>query len=131
MRISKALSSRVEAIVEAARELSLVKDLETPTLRRLLHLTHPNLEPALSVLGAYQRMPDPEIIGALQKLVEEEGSGNFELPLDGFEVAELIDDQGPPVGNMLRRLLEYRIQQGPLSKEQARKLVVEWKTKQQ
>ena len=131
LRISKALSSRVEAIVEAARELSLVKDLETPTLRRLLHLTHPNLEPALSVLGAYQRMPDPEIIGALQKLVEEEGSGNFELPLDGFEVAELIDDQGPPVGNMLRRLLEYRIQQGPLSKEQARKLVVEWKTKQQ
>ena len=130
LRISKALSSRVGAIIEAARELSVVRDKKASTLRRLLHLTHPNMNPALSVLSAYQQSPDPEILEALRELEEEEGSGNFELPLDGFEVAKLIGEEGPLVGSMLRRLLENRIERGPLSKVQARKLVLEWKTEQ-
>jgi len=41
----------------------------------------------------------------------------------------LIEEEGPPVGVMLRRLLEYQLEQGPLSEETARELVLEWKTK--
>ena len=130
LRISKALSSRIGAIIDAASELSMVRNRQASTLRRLLYVTHPNMDSALAVLSAHQQMPDLEILEALRKLEEEEGSGDFVLPLDGFEVAELIGEEGPLVGRMLRLLLEHRIEQGPLSKDKARKLVLDWKTTQ-
>ena len=130
LRISKALSSRIGAIIDAASELSMVRNRQASTLRRLLYVTHPNMDSALAVLSAHQQMPDPEILEALRKLEEEEGSGDFVPPLDGFEVAELIGEEGPLVGSMLRLLLEHRIEQGPLSKDKARKLVLDWKTTQ-
>ena len=130
LRISKALSSRIGAIIDAASELSMVRNRQASTLRRLLYVTHPNMDSALAVLSAHQQMPDPEILEALRKLEEEEGSGDFVLPLDGFEVAKLIGEEGPLVGSMLRLLLEHRIEQGPLSKDKARKLVLDWKTTQ-
>ena len=130
LRISKALSSRIGEIIDAASELSMARNRQASTLRRLLYVTHPNMDSALAVLSAHQQMPDPEILEALRKLEEEEGSGDFVLPLDGFEVAELIGEEGPLVGSMLRLLLEHRIEQGPLSKDKARKLVLDWKTTQ-
>ena len=108
----------------------MVRNRQASTLRRLLYATHPNMDSALAVLSAHQQMPDPEILEALRELEEEEGSGNFVLPLDGFEVAELIGEEGPLVGSMLRRLLEHRIEQGPFSKNEARKLLLDWKTNQ-
>ena len=64
------------------------------------------------------------------KLEKEEGSGNFELPLDGYQVTQLIGEEGPLVGSMLQRLLETRIERGPLSEEQAKKLILDWKSEQ-
>jgi len=117
------------AIVEAAHELSAVADKQLATLRRLLHVTRPNTEDALVILGAYQQSPENEILEALRQLELDEGTESFDVPLDGFEIAKLIEEEGPPVGVMLRRLLEYQLEQGPLSEETARELVLEWKTK--
>ena len=81
LRMSKALSARVGAIIDAGRELSLIRNKEAPsTLRRAMHLTHPYMDSALALLSAHQQMLDPQILKALRKLEKEEGSGNFELP---------------------------------------------------
>ena len=130
LRMSKALSARVGAIIDAGRELSLIRNKEAPTLRRAMHLTHPYMDPALALLSAHQQMLDPQILKALRKLEKEEGSGNFELPLDGYQVTQLIGEEGPLVGSMLQRLLETRIERGPLSEEQAKKLILDWKSEQ-
>ena len=128
--MSKALSARVGAIIDAGRELSLIRNKEAPTLRRAMHLTHPYMDSALALLSAHQQMLDPQILKALSKLEKEEGSGNFELPLDGYQVTQLIGEEGPLVGSMLQRLLETRIERGPLSEEQAKKLILDWKSEQ-
>ena len=130
LRMSKALSARVGAIIDAGRELSLIRNKEAPTLRRAMHLTHPYMDSALALLNAHQQMLDPQILKALRKLEKEEGSGNFELPLDGYQVTQLIGEEGPLVGSMLQRLLETRIERGPLSEEQAKKLILDWKSEQ-
>ena len=129
VRVPNSLLSKVVAIVEAAHELSAVADKQLATLRRLLHVTRPNTEDALVILGAYQQSPENEILEALRQLELDEGTESFDVPLDGFEIAKLIEEEGPPVGVMLRRLLEYQLEQGPLSEETARELVLEWKTK--
>ncbi len=63
----------------------------------------------------------------LQLRVRElEGDEEFQVPLNGHEVAALIGGEGPFVGRMLDRLMKHRLRTGPLSKEQAIALVQDW-----
>jgi len=128
VRVPNSLASKVAGIVGAAHELSTVTDKRPATLRRLLHATRPNTQDALVILGAYQQSPENEVLEALRQLELDEGTESFTVPLNGFEIAKLIEEEGPPVGVMLQRLLEYRLEEGPLSEERARELVLEWKT---
>ena len=55
-----------------------------------------------------------------------EGEGKFEIPLNGFEVTDLIGSKGPIVGEMLARLMDHRLDVGPISKDLATDLVLKW-----
>jgi hypothetical protein len=42
-------------------------------------------------------------------------------------VAELVGGEGPLVGEMLDRLMEHRVQYGPMVKEEALAMIQEWR----
>jgi hypothetical protein len=96
-----------------------------------LHQTRPNTVQAAALLEAYGQAPSDELFVAIRQLEAEEGEEGFIVPLDGFEVAELIEQQGPAVGVMLRRLMEYRLDFGLISKQEAINLVLNWKIKEE
>ena len=81
------------------------------------------------LLEAYGQAPPHEVLVAMHRLEAEEGTQRFKVPLDGFEVAELIGKEGPDVGATLTRLMEHRLDSGPLSKKEAIALVLDWKNK--
>ena len=58
---------------------------------------------------------------------ELEGDEEFQLPLDGNEIAELIGGEGPLVGEMLARLMDQRLRAGPLLKKDAIALIQDWR----
>ena len=106
-----------------------VADANPSSIRRVLHAIRPNTASAIALLEAYGQAPPDEVLVAIHRLEAEEGTQRFEVPLDGFEVAELIGKEGPDVGATLTRLMEHRLDSGPLSKEEAIALVLDWKTK--
>ena len=112
----------------ASQQLSQAVDVDPPSIRRLLHAIRPNTGSAIALVEAHGQAPPTEVLVAMQRLEVEEGTQNFEVPLNGFEVAKLIEKEGPDVGATLHRLMEYRLDSGPLSKEEATALVLDWKT---
>ena len=129
LRVSKSISSQVAGIVDASQRLMQVADANPSSIRRVLHAFRPNTASAIALLEAYGQAPPDEVLVAIHRLEAEEGTQRFEVPLDGFEVAELIGKEGPDVGATLTRLMEHRLDSGPLSKEEAIALVLDWKTK--
>ena len=129
LRVSKSISSQVAGIVDASQRLMQEVDANPSSIRRLLHAIRPNTASAVALLEAYGQAPPDEVLVAIHRLEAEEGTQRFEVPLDGFEVAELIGKEGPDVGATLTRLMEHRLDSGPLSKEEAIALVLDWKTK--
>jgi poly(A) polymerase len=101
-----------------------------PLLDRLNHLvradcTTRNRERAKE-LAALQ--DDLEL--RIARLSEEENLQQLRPPLDGNEVMERLDvGPGPVVGEALDYLLEQRIERGPMSKEEAYRLIDEWAKK--
>ena len=128
LRVSKSISSQVVGIVGACQQLTQAVDVNPPSIRRLLHAVRPNTASAIAIVEGYGQAPSAEVLTAMHRLEAEEGTQNFEVPLNGFEVAELIGKEGPDVGATLRRLMEYRLDSGPLSKEEAIALVLDWGT---
>tara|TARA_Y100001001_G_scaffold63637_1_gene61020 strand:- start:193 stop:924 length:732 start_codon:yes stop_codon:yes gene_type:complete len=126
-RASNATASRVGAIIDAARVLTEAKKNDHATARRLLHQTRHDLEPAIELLNAYGQPPLPSVLSAIDQVRELEGNEEFQLPLDGNEVAELIGGEGPLVGEMLDRLMDQRLRAGPLSKKDATALIQDWR----
>ena len=129
LRVSKSISSQVAGIVDASQRLTQAVDVSPSSIRRALHAIRPNTASAVALLEAYGQAPSDEVLVAMHRLEAEEGTQRFEVPLDGFEVAELIGKEGPDVGITLSRLMEHRLDSGPLSKEEAIALVLDWKTK--
>jgi len=127
LRVSKSLSSQVAGIMNATRLLTDAVDANPSTIRRLLHATRPTTAEAIALAEAYGQAPPTEVCAAMAQIEANEGTENFTVPLDGFEVAELIEKQGPAVGATLDRLMEYRLDSGPLTKEKATALVLDWK----
>ena len=127
LRVSKTLSSQVAGIMNATRLLTDAVDANPSTIRRLLHATRPTTAEAIALAEAYGQAPPTEVCAAMAQIEANEGTENFTVPLDGFEVAELIEKQGPAVGATLDRLMEYRLDSGPLTKEKATALVLDWK----
>jgi poly(A) polymerase len=128
LRTSNATASRVGAIIEAARVLTEAKKNDQATARRLLQQTRHDLEPAVELLSAYEQPPLPAVLSAIDRVRELEGNEEFQIPLDGNEVAELIGGEGPLVGQMLGRLMEQRLRVGPLSKKEATALIQDWQS---
>jgi poly(A) polymerase len=63
----------------------------------------------------------------IARLTEEENLERIRPPLDGNEVMEhLGTGPGPEVGEALDHLLELRMEQGPIEKEEAYKLLDDW-----
>jgi poly(A) polymerase len=63
----------------------------------------------------------------IARLAEQENLERIRPPLDGNEVMERLGiGPGPEVGEALDHLLELRIEQGPMDKEEAYKLLDEW-----
>jgi poly(A) polymerase len=129
LRVSKSISSQVAGIVDASQRLAQAVDVNPSSIRRALHAIRPNMASAVALLEAYGQAPSDEVLVAMHRLEAEEGTQRFEVPLDGFEVAELIGKEGPDVGTTLSRLMDHRLDSGPLSKEEAIALVLDWKTK--
>ena len=129
LRVSKSISSQVAGIVDASQRLAHAVDVNPSSIRRALHAIRPNMASAVALLEAYGQAPSDEVLVAMHRLEAEEGTQRFEVPLDGFEVAELIGKEGPDVGTTLSRLMDHRLDSGPLSKEEAIALVLDWKTK--
>jgi len=127
LRASKATASRVGAIIDTARALTEANQNDQATARRLLHQTRHDLEPAIELLNAYEQPPLPSVLSAINRVRELEGNEEFQVPLDGNEVAALIGGEGPLVGQMLDRLMEQRLRIGPLSKKDATALIQGWR----
>ncbi|MEC7828459.1 MAG: CCA tRNA nucleotidyltransferase [Actinomycetota bacterium] len=128
LRVSKSIMSQVAGAVGASQQLSQAVDTNPASIRRLLHAVRPNTALAIAIVEAHRQAPPAEVLTAIRRLEAEEGTENFEVPLNGFEVAKLIGKEGPDVGATLDRLMEYRLDSGPLSKEEATALVLDWKT---
>ena len=131
LKVPKTVISQVVGILTATQLLADAIDVQPSAIRRLLHQTRPNTVQAAALLEAYGQAPSDELFVAIRQLEAEEGEEGFLVPLDGFEVAELIEQQGPAVGVMLRRLMEYRLDFGPVSKQEAINLVLNWKIKEE
>ncbi len=131
LKVPKTVISQVVGILTATQHLADAIDVQPSAIRRLLHQTRPNTVQAAALLEAYGQTPSDELFVAIRQLEAEEGEEGFVVPLDGFEVAELIEQQGPAVGVMLSRLMEYRLDFGPISKQEAINLVLNWKIKEE
>ncbi len=131
LKVPKTVISQVVGILTATQHLADAIDVQPSAIRRLLHQTRPNTVQAAAVLEAYRQTPSDELLSAIRQLEAEEGGEDFVVPLDGFEVAELIEQQGPAVGVMLSRLMEYRLDFGPISKQEAINLVLNWKIREE
>jgi len=131
LKVPKTVISQVVGILTATQHLADAIDVQPSAIRRLLHQTRPNTVQAAAVLEAYRQTPSDELSSAIRQLEAEEGGEDFVVPLDGFEVAELIEQQGPAVGVMLSRLMEYRLDFGPISKQEAINLVLNWKIREE
>jgi len=126
LRASNTTASRVAGIIDAARVLTEAKNADQATARQILHQTRRDLLPAIELLNAYDQRPLPAVLSAIDRVRELEGDEEFQVPLNGHEVAALIGGEGPLVGRMLDRLMKHRLRTGPLSKEQAIALVQDW-----
>ncbi|GIT68819.1 MAG: hypothetical protein Ct9H300mP26_5060 [Acidimicrobiales bacterium] len=129
LRVSKSISSQVAGIVDASQRLGAgcrcKSVVDPPGTAR----DPPEYGIGGALFEAYGQAPSDEVLVAMHRLEAEKGTKRFEVPLDGFEVAELIGKEGPDVGTTLSRLMDHRLDSGPLSKEEAIALVLDWKTK--
>ncbi len=131
LKVPKTVISQVVGILTATQHLADARDVQPSAIRRLLHQTRPNTVQAAALLEAYGQTPPDELFAAIRQLEAEEGEEGFVVPLDGFEVAGLIEQQGPAVGVTLSRLMEYRLDFGPISKQEAINLVLNWKIREE
>ena len=131
LKVPKTVISQVVGILTATQHLADALDVQPSAIRRLLHQTRPNTVQAAALLEAYGQTPPEELFAAIRQLEAEEGEEGFVVPLDGFEVAGLIEQQGPAVGVTLSRLMEYRLDFGPISKQEAINLVLNWKIREE
>ena len=128
LRVSNTTATRVSGIINAARILAEAQNEDLPTVRQVLHRTHHHLVSAIELLDAYEQSPPAALLSAIEQIRELEGDEEFQVPLDGHDVATLIGGEGPLVGEMLRRLMEHRLQFGPLSKQEAVALIQDWRS---
>ena len=126
LRASKDLSSKVAQIINAGHVIAQTTTTEPSAIRHLLHTTSPNTLHGISLLEAHGVSANLNLREAIRGIQEAEGEGKFEIPLNGFEVTDLIGSKGPIVGEMLARLMDHRLEVGPISKDLAIALVLKW-----
>lgn len=68
-----------------------------------------------------------ELEARIEELAEKEELSKLRPPIDGNDVMALLGiEPGPLVGEIMRMLLEIRIEDGPYTEEEARQIVREW-----
>lgn len=94
--------------------------------RRLIAEHEPALDAAHATLAAWGRAVPEPFASWLGDVRADEGDGLRRLPVDGHRVMELLGLSGPVVGEALAWLRTQQIENGPLSAERARDLLVAW-----
>ena len=126
LRAPKDLSSKVAQIINAGHVVAQTTTTEPSAIRHLLYKTNPHTLGAVALLEAHGVSANLNLREAIRRIHEVEGEGKFEIPLNGFEVTDLIGSKGPIVGEMLARLMDHRLDVGPISKDLATDLVLKW-----
>ncbi|MDH3189964.1 MAG: CCA tRNA nucleotidyltransferase [Acidimicrobiia bacterium] len=68
-----------------------------------------------------------ELEARIEELAEKEELSKLRPPIDGNDVMALLGiEPGPLVGEIMRMLLEIRIEDGPYTEEEARQIVRKW-----
>jgi len=98
-----------------------------PLLDRLNQLTRADVTTANQFKAKQFRALQEELEERIARLAEEENLEALRPPLDGNEVMERLGlKPGPLVGQALEHLMEIRLEQGPIEKEEAVRLLEEW-----
>jgi poly(A) polymerase len=98
-----------------------------PLLDRLNQLTRADVTTANQFKAKQFRALQEELEERIARLAEEENLEALRPPLDGNEVMEHLGlKPGPLVGQALDHLMEIRLEQGPIDKEEALRLLDEW-----
>jgi len=98
-----------------------------PLLDRLNQLTRADATTANPAKKKALADLQDELEVRIARLAEQENLEAMRPPLDGNEVMEHLGLRpGPVVGQALAHLLEVRIERGPISQEEARRLLDEW-----
>ena len=98
-----------------------------PLLDRLNQLTRADATTANPAKKKALAALQDELEVRIARLAEQENLQAMRPPLDGTQVmAHLGLKPGPVVGQALAHLLEVRIERGPVSEEEAHRLLDEW-----
>jgi poly(A) polymerase len=98
-----------------------------PLLDRLNHLTRADCTTQNPKKAKVLAELQDDLEQRIARLAEEENLAAIKPPLDGHEVmGHLGIPPGPLVGEALEHLLELRMDRGPISKEEAFRLLDEW-----
>jgi poly(A) polymerase len=98
-----------------------------PLLDKLNHLTRADCTTQNPKKAKLLSNLQDELEQRIARLAEEENLAAIKPPLDGHEVMGHLDlPPGPLVGEALEYLLEVRMDRGPISKEEALRLLDEW-----
>jgi poly(A) polymerase len=98
-----------------------------PLLDKLNHLTRADCTTQNPAKARALAELQDELEERIARLAEQENLSRIRPPLDGHEVMEHLKiPPGPMVGKALDYLLQVRLDRGPISKEEAYRLLDEW-----
>ena len=116
-------------IVETGLELAVGGDVDASMARRFAHRVGVHRERALTVLGASDPARAEQLVAAIDAI--DEDLTDWAPPLDGDAIMALLNiEPGREVGQAAKVLLEHRFTHGPLDKEAAKALLVDWYAEQ-
>ncbi len=100
-------------------------------LRRLVHRVGLERVPAVFETAAVLGVADEVVDRATHRVAavgQTEDLTDFSAPIDGAEVIAVMElEPGPEVGAVVAKLLEHRLEHGPFSADEARRLLREWR----
>jgi poly(A) polymerase len=123
-------SADIDHLVAVLRTLDSVRALvgvDAPAVRRLVRVAGDALDDALEVAAARGVPVLPELRAKLDQLARHEDLHALEPELDGDAVQTALGiEEGPAVGRALAFLLELRLEEGPLGKDEATRRLLAW-----
>ena len=133
LRYSRSETTRTARLLDAVGD-GLASAPAAPMVRRMVGQVGPDgllavatLAANLAMVGLTSRERVVELVGVIEHLRRTEDLTDLAGPLTGAEVMELLEiGPGPQVGRALSALKTMRIDEGPMSADQARIRLREW-----